>query len=129
MAKPHGQTRALKHFAPGGLLGPKRAAKKCTLPGCERTTPCQAECPSFFPASDGPHPWQRDASASWAMATEQPYQMTFGEQVVEALGEFVEAKIDYERSRQGPNAEYANPDNVNKTGERLQTLLDKVHHV
>lgn len=75
----------------------------------------------------GPHPWQRDESASFAATTpERPNQMSFGEKVVEAIGEFVDAKINYAETRRGQNSEWANADEVTKTGEKLQTLLDKV---
>ena len=57
---------------------------------------------------------------------ERPNQMSFGEQVVEAIGEHIDARISYAETRRGPNAEYANSDEVNKTAERLQALLDKV---
>lgn len=57
---------------------------------------------------------------------ERPNSMSFGEQVVEALGEYVDAKLDYAESRRGPAAEYANPDHVDKAATRLQGLLDKV---
>lgn len=59
---------------------------------------------------------------------ERPNVMSFGEQVVEALDAFVEAKLDYDRSRHGSNAEYANPEHVSRTGNALQELLDKVRH-
>lgn len=61
-----------------------------------------------------------------ASAPERPNQMSFAEQFMEALGEHIDARISYAETRRGPNAEYANSDEVNKTGERLQGLLDKV---
>lgn len=57
---------------------------------------------------------------------ERPNQMSFGEQVVEALGEYVDAKDDYARARRGVGGEFANPDHVDKAATRLQGLLDKV---
>lgn len=61
-----------------------------------------------------------------AMTDYQPAEMTFGEQVVEALGEYVDAKLDYAEARRGPAAEYANPDPVDKAAQRLQAVLNKV---
>lgn len=58
------------------------------------------------------------------LARQEVPRMSFGEAVVEALGEFVDAKLDYDRTRQGPSAEYANSDPVSKAAERLQQLLD-----
>lgn len=60
------------------------------------------------------------------MEAERPNTMSFGEQVVEALGEYVDAKLDFAETRRGPAAEYANPDPVDKAATRLQGLLDKV---
>lgn len=57
---------------------------------------------------------------------ERPNQMSFGEQVVEAIGEHIDARISYAHSRLSSGAEWANADEVEKTGARLQTLLDKV---
>ncbi len=57
---------------------------------------------------------------------ERPNQMSFGEQVVEALNEHIDARCSYNETRRGANAEYANPDEMNKTEARLQALLDKV---
>lgn len=76
--KPHGQTRGLKHFAPGGLCAPER-----------------------------------------------PNAMSFGEQFVELLGEFVDAREQYAHSRRQIGGEYANSDDMNKAGDALQALLDK----
>lgn len=59
-------------------------------------------------------------------SVERPNQMSFGEQVVEALGEYVDAKLDYAEARRGPAAEYANGDPVDRTATRLQELLDRV---
>lgn len=56
----------------------------------------------------------------------RPNVMSFGEQVVEALGEFVDAKLDYARARRAVGGEFANGDDVDKTATRLQELLDKV---
>lgn len=69
--------------------------------------------PNVEPSADAPLP-------------ERPNQMSFGEQVVEAMGEYIEAKIDYAEARRGVNAAYASHDTVTKSGERLQALLDKV---
>lgn len=60
------------------------------------------------------------------MEAERPNQMSFGEQVVEALGEYVDAKDDYARARRSVGGEFANPDHVDKAATRLQSLLDKV---
>jgi hypothetical protein len=66
-------------------------------------------------------------SASFAATTpERPNQMSFAEQFIEALNEHIDARVSYNESRRGPNAEYANPDEMNKTEARLQGLLDKV---
>lgn len=59
-------------------------------------------------------------------AAERPNVMSFGEQVVEALGEYVDAKDDYARARRSVGGEFANPDHVDKAATRLQELLDKV---
>lgn len=59
-------------------------------------------------------------------AVERPNKMSFAEQFMEALGEHIDARISYAETRRGPNAEYANSDEVNKTGERLEALVNKV---
>lgn len=66
------------------------------------------------------------AAAAVEAAAERPNQMSFGEQVVEAIGEHIDARISYAHSRLSSGAEWANPDEVTKSGERLQALLDKV---
>lgn len=68
----------------------------------------------------------RSRSLRNSASAERPNAMSFGEQVVEALGEYVDAKLDYAETRRGPAAEYANPDPVDKAATRLQGLLDKV---
>lgn len=51
--------------------------------------------------------------------------MTFGEQFVEALGEFVDAREQYAHTRRGIGGEYANSDDMNKAADRLQALIDR----
>lgn len=93
--KPHGQTRALKNFAPGGLCAP-RGSGEGSVKGA----------PDNWPA-------------------ERPNAMSFGEQFVELLGEFVDAREQYAHSRRGVGGEYANADDMNKAGDALQKLLDR----
>lgn len=51
---------------------------------------------------------------------------TFAEQVVEAIDELVEAKIDYSNSRRSIGGEYANGDEVSKAQDKLVALLGRV---
>lgn len=51
--------------------------------------------------------------------------MSYGEQVVEALGEFVDAKISYAQAYQSVGGEWTNPEPVNKAADRLTKLLDR----
>lgn len=57
---------------------------------------------------------------------ERAAKMSFAEEVVEAIGELVEAKLDYAETRRGPGAEFANHDPVYRAEERLQGLLSRV---
>lgn len=93
-AKPHGQTRALKNFAPGGLCAP-RGSGEGSVKGA-------------------PDNWPTERNV-----------MSFGEQFVELLGEFVDAREQYAHSRRGVGGEYANSDDVNKAADALQKLLDR----
>lgn len=61
-----------------------------------------------------------------AREAEQPAKMSFADEVVEAVGELVDAKIDYAETRRGPAAECANRDPVYKAEARLTALLAKV---
>ena len=51
--------------------------------------------------------------------------MSYGEQVVEALDEYVDAKIRYDFSRRVSGEDYANPKPVSKAREALTKLLDR----
>lgn len=55
-----------------------------------------------------------------------PVQPTFAEQLAEAIGELVEAKIDYALARVAVGAEWASSELVNKADARLTTLLGRV---
>lgn len=55
-----------------------------------------------------------------------PVQPTFAEQLSEAIGELVEAKIDYALARVAVGAEWASSELVNKADARLTTLLGRV---
>lgn len=66
------------------------------------------------------------ALANAEAAPERPNQMSFAEQFVEALNEHIDARCSYNESRRGANAEYTNPDEMNKTEARLQGLVEKV---
>ncbi len=52
--------------------------------------------------------------------------MTFAEQVVEAIDELVEAKIDYAYTRRHIGGEFANADAVDRAQAKLTTLLGRV---
>lgn len=66
------------------------------------------------------------ALANAEAAPERPNKMSFAEQFMEALNAHIDAKISYAESRRGRNAEWANPDDMNKTEATLQGLLEKV---
>lgn len=51
--------------------------------------------------------------------------MSYGEQVVEALGEYMDAKINYAQAYQSVGAEWANPEPVSKAADVLTRLLDR----
>lgn len=53
-------------------------------------------------------------------------RMSLGEQVVEAVGAYIEAKIDYARARRSVGGEYANARDVERTATELQELIDRV---
>lgn len=55
-----------------------------------------------------------------------PVQASFAEQLAEAIGELVEAKIDYALARVAVGAEWASSELVNKADARLTTLLGRV---
>lgn len=56
----------------------------------------------------------------------RPVQPTFAEQLAEAIGELVDAKVNYALARRDIGAEWANIQDVSKADARLTTLLGKV---
>lgn len=56
---------------------------------------------------------------------EPVHLMSYGEEVVEALSEFIDAKISYANAYRSVGGEWANTDPVNKAADVLTKLLDR----
>lgn len=127
--KLHGQTRALKNFATAAA---RLAATARESDGCgydergRRGYSPTGDVPTFrapdstFEKHNGPGP---DAQKEFEQT--RPNVMTFGEQFVELLGEFVDAREQYAHARRHVGGEYANSDDMDKAGNALQAFLDK----
>lgn len=104
----------MKDFRHSGRTAPVKTPRVCHYPGCDcGIQGCGLPAPKepegrFDPRKPTPEP--------------QP----FAEQFMEALGEHIDARISYAETRNGPNAEYANNDEVVRSGLRLEGLLNKV---
>lgn len=102
-----------------GLPAPKERPKtRC--PKCERVS-INTTCPICVVPTV---PVEPEGRFDPRKLTPEP--QPFAEQFMEALGEHIDARISYAETRRGPNAEYANNDDVVRSGLRLEGLLNKV---